>query len=625
MDIYSKIGAKVFELTSQKKQEWENAKRIVDETHTLSEEEIEEKKRKIAELETKQKELKAAIDIDCTKSDWIKTESKLAHDVAMAKENLRKATENVESEEFKKKELRVKDWYATIEARQWMVDTKNAKELQLRQKKTLEQLAIQFSAILGGQKHAEMEAKEIAEKIKIIDKFLDSENDKSVVYENTQTIEGLLTTISDGRIAIAKCNGDIENENKSLSKILIPAHESSISNAKSAKESLEKEEAEVRKQEEEVTALNLQELRKQYVVAKELLGNIATAKERIETLATAKDRKETLRKRLAEQFSTINEKRQMASEMIGPIHDAEIKMNERKECLDKQKDTIDKFASTLRLKLRRGDTCPVCCQKIENDLPHEEYLSVLISGLQNAYDDAEKQHNYLVQEKTKLDAEIKTESNAYERDLKEFNEEKSVASSEQKAQEACKVCGIDKLDGTTLSHLDALEVSTNSLKAELDTRIKEGETRENAVKKMRTGLDLKRKKLETLLEKVQNTEKAVNECKARINTAQTLVSTKKREVEMAEQKVRGLIAGSWNIDWNDSPKEFSEALAQATKTYNSSLQKKQTLISKQNTLETNNKNIASVVDSILEAMPDWKNLEVSDNSQIVNLLDKANG
>jgi exonuclease SbcC len=46
VDIYSRIGAKVFEVTNQKKQAWEESKRLVDGVLTLSAEEIAAKKEK---------------------------------------------------------------------------------------------------------------------------------------------------------------------------------------------------------------------------------------------------------------------------------------------------------------------------------------------------------------------------------------------------------------------------------------------------------------------------------------------------------------------------------------------------------------------------------------------------
>lgn len=632
VDIYSKIGAKVFELTNKRKQEWEEAQRIVEGTHTLTEEEIEARKKQIAELEARHKALKTASEKDGAKREWIKTDATLAQHVTHAADDLRKASEIIESEAFKEKESTLKDWNATIDARRWMTEAHKAKDAQTHQEKVLDKLAAEFALILGGQQYAEKEAVRIAQEIEAIENFLDEEKDKAAVYENAQTIAGLLTTISHGRNAITKGNGEIEKANRSLAEILIPAHNHALNEARSAKDALNTEEAVVKQQEDEVTALNLQELRRKHDTAKDLLANIRTAKERIELLAAVKEQKETTRKNLAERLEAIREKKLQSEQMDAPIHDAEIKMNVRKEDLDKQKDTVDKFASTLRLKLHKGDTCPVCLQKIEHELPHEEELSVLVDGLQKAYDKAEKEYKDLIQARTRLDAEVSSESKAYDRDRKAYEADKSVDAAEERALIACKACGVETIGSsdslernTALSSLHALEVSTNAHKEELALKIKEGEAKENAVKKLRMELDAKRRKVESLSEKVQNTEKAVIDCKGQINTARTLVDAKQNEVDGAEQKVRELVAGSWSVDWNESPIEFGKALSLAAKAYSASSLKKQELSSKQNTANTNNQNVAAMIDRIWSALPFWKNLEASQTFQVDNLLEKATG
>lgn len=66
-------------------------------------------------------------------------------------------------------------------------------------------------------------------------------------------------------------------------------------------------------------------------------------------------------------------------------------------------------------------------------------------------------------------------------------------------------------------------------------------------------MEEKRKSIETLAAKVLETEKSLNECKARISTAEALIASKKDEIANAMQKASELIVGSWQIDWVESP------------------------------------------------------------------------
>ena len=623
VDVYSKIGAKVYELTDQKKKEWEDAKRIVEGIRTLSAEEITEKQEALSVLDNQYMEIKAGSDKDVTKRDWLQKDIELTKGKNDASEALRIANEAVQNEDFKQKEQIIKDWNATIDVRLWMTEVKKASITQEAQRKALAELSETYSVLSGGQKYAENEVGKIEAEIKQIEAFISAEADKVSVYENAQTIVGHLNTIDEGREAIKKSQTDIESENKKLTEELTPVFEKAKEDAKNAKDAFEQEEAEVKAKEDVVMALNLPEQRYKRDAAKELLGKITTAKERIETQETAKFQHEATRKNLAEQKQALDEKIAKSAAMDAPIHDAKIKMDVRKEDLDKQSDTVNKFASTLRTKIQIGDICPVCRQEIKSALPQEEELAALVGNLKNAYEIAEKEHKELVVAKVKLDAEIKTELKTYERDLKAFNEDKSVANAELKALDACKACGIEKLESPTLSALSTLEESISKTLGVLNAKIKDGETQETEAKKLRKVLEAKRKNVETLAVKVSEAEKAMTKCKGRIITAEALVSSKKGELENAMQKASELIAGDWQIDWKESPKEFATTLISSARSYNSKVQKKQTLAGNLETAKGNVENVQNVMVTILSAMPSWNDIEPS-VGKVENLLTRAN-
>jgi len=632
VDIYSKIGAKVYETTELKKKEWEDAKRIVEGTRTLTDEEIDERQEALSALDDRYKEMKAGSDKDVAKRDWLTKEAELTrrrNDAAVA---LSIANEAVESEDFKRKEQTVKDWNATIDARLWMTEAQKASIEQVAQRKALEKLAGTFAELSGGEIFAENEVGKIDAEIRELEAFVSAEMDKARVYDNAQTIVGHLNAIVNGREAIKKSEAAIKKESGKLTDELAPAFEKAKEDAQRAKRVFEEEEREMRAKEEAVAVLNLPALRERRDAAKDLLGKIATAKERIETLAAAKTQQEETRRSLVERKVALDAKAEKAAAMDAPIHDARIRMEVRKEDLDRQSDTVHKFASTLRTKLKVGDVCPVCRQEIRSVLPQEKDLSALVGGLKNAYEEAEKEHKRLVDAKVKLEAEIKTEWKAYERDVKAFDEDRSVPDAEQKALEACKVCGLEKLAGpglveweaSTLSALDSLEKSTAETIGVLELRIKAGETQETEVKRLRKVWEAKRKSVETLAAEVPVTEKAMNECKSRISTAEAIAATKKEEVDHAIQRASELIAGNWQFDWMVSPKEFASALTSAAKEYNSRVQKKLALTGKLDTAKAYVESVQNVLNTILSTMPSWTGVVADDVAEIENLLTKAN-
>ena len=225
VDIYSKIGAKVYELTDHKKKEWEDAKRIVEGTRTLTDTEIAEKQEALSALDNQNKEFKEGSDKDVAKRDWLNKDCELAKGRNDAANALRTANEAVESEDFKLREQTVNDWNATIDARLWMTEADKALCSQKKQTETLEALVGAYSTLLGGQKYAANEVDSIDAEIKGIEAFVSAEADKASVYENAQTIVGYLNVVDDGRKAVQKGRTDIASENKKLTDELTPAYE----------------------------------------------------------------------------------------------------------------------------------------------------------------------------------------------------------------------------------------------------------------------------------------------------------------------------------------------------------------------------------------------------------------
>ena len=138
VDIYSKIGKKVFDVTGQKKKEWETAQQKIEGVSTLKEEDIAAKKEEIARYDALLEQVKKAGEGDKAKLQWIKTDADLEKAVATATQEHQQAHAIVEGDDFKKKEALVHQWNATIEARNWLGAMKAAEESIAKGKKQIE-------------------------------------------------------------------------------------------------------------------------------------------------------------------------------------------------------------------------------------------------------------------------------------------------------------------------------------------------------------------------------------------------------------------------------------------------------------------------------------------------------
>ena len=141
VDIYSKIGAKIYAQTELRKQDWTKAKLIVDSMRTLSDEEIEQRNVRLSALDNQQKEIREAQAKDVYKRDWIDADQQLSNNVSDAANRLREATAVINGETFKQQETIVNDWNATIDARAWMTNVAEASKEINKQEKELNGLA----------------------------------------------------------------------------------------------------------------------------------------------------------------------------------------------------------------------------------------------------------------------------------------------------------------------------------------------------------------------------------------------------------------------------------------------------------------------------------------------------
>lgn len=467
VDIYSKIGIKVFEVTGQKKTEWEQAQQKIEGIHTLTDEEMAAKKEEMAGYETLLEQVRKAVEEDKTKLQWIKTEVELTKAVSDADNALLQARAAVESDIFKKKETLVRQWNATIEARNWLAAMKRAEE-----------------------------------------------------------------DISKAKKKIQECENTISIESKKLAETLLPAFEKAQKNADDAQASFEKQAEALKTQETELAELHLPERRKEQEKAKELLRNIALTFDRIEAYHKEKERNANTAAALKEAKEGIEEKLKESAAMEPLIHDTKVKMEDRKTLLDKQSDTIDKFAQTLRQKLQVGDLCPICRQEIKSELPHEEELAQLVGELRKAYTEAESAYQDLVSKKNKLDAEIKAAKDSYQKGKEAFDKDNSVQMAKQKVIEACRACGIETIDEETPKKLISLKEDTATKLQELETNIAEGAAKEEHIKTQRDDLEQLRKKWEQLKRTVQKAQQDISDCKGKIAIAEEV----KKNMELVQLK-----------------------------------------------------------------------------------------
>lgn len=612
---YTQIGKKVYEITSQKKTDWEEAKALAsdkgldDESLANLKEEIGVLQKQIETSTTQQKSVDA-------KLEWLDTEKKLEKKKQDAEKAVKTALEKTESEEFKQKETTVAQWKATVEARANVIAFGEAQKKAEKEETQKVTNAKEFQRLLNGNAfnlNAQQENQKALQEVK---DFLNEHSSKEAIYDQVEGIAVRLQQIYDDRKSIKEEEQKVADNKKLLTKL--------TDNFTKAEKVLNEEKAKIKtaekslkEKEDELAEMKLKDLRSQKEEAKTMLLNIKSAKECIENLSTAQVNSEKKRKELQDQAEKIKTAEDEATAQEKPIAEAKGKMGACEVQLNLMKNTVDKWAKTIRHDLHVGDICPVCQQKIESELPHEEFLEDLYETAKQQYNDAKSGYDELNNALIKLQASIKVKKEVYERDKKSFDEDTSVADAKNKVSTAYKLCGISEECVDVPKLLDEKETANKDAVARLQKRIDEGEQKEEVIKKERRDIQVKRTNVEGKLQPEYDKSKQLKEkCEDEISHSKTIIKNTQQQIdENVEEVVKHIDAQ----EWDENPFEFAVKLKKNATKYNKSKQKK-------TALETENKNLDIIIkqfgetkDVILNMMPEWNEMEATSADSVENL------
>lgn len=624
MDIYTKVGKKVYEITTQKEQLWKEANEKIENTPTLSDEDIANKQKEIETILASHHATKVRIDSNTTKRNWLKTNADIAAAIAATQTDYQRATATIASNDFREKENLVKQWDATIEARNLMTSIQKAESDRAVQQRALLMLQSDLTAVLNGLAYEEQHQQQIAAQLKAITQQIEQEKAHAAVYEQSQTIVGHLAVIADGRAKVVSCRQVIASENEMLCSKWVPARDHAQQQLDGAVKAFELQERALKTDEEALAALHLSTMRQQRDAAVLLLQNISTAQNHIEMLANERNRRALLAESIQKSEAELAEKRLLSDRLVPQIHDAKGKTEAHKEVLERMNDTVEKFAISLRQRLQLGDICPVCQQKITSTIPHEDQLAAMVNAQREAHREAEGAYQALVEKKNRLDAEIIATSKSLEQARTSLKNDTTIETLTQKAMAACTACGIATLDGHTLDALSQLNAQTETAKNHLAAKIADGEQRESAIATQRKAIDKARGALEHQKEGVLKAQQDIEKCQGRIREQEMLVRDKTEETAKAEVLAAHLITGQWSIDWHAEPQEFSALLREMATAYQRNIQNQQALDAQLQKTTQGLQTAHEVIDDIFLQMPSWATMGAEHAEPLPNLLKRAN-
>ena len=600
VDAYSRIGAKIFEQTVEKKKIWEDSQQKIEGIQILNDEEIAQKSNQLQQLDEQSQQIKNTLEKEQKKLRWIQQEQDIRQRKEQAKEDLAHVKAIAESDETQQQEQTIALWNHTIEARAKMNEAASCAKTILQQEAQLQSLEQTFRQIQGAQSYELQQEQTIALSIRNIDDNLAQEAPKVHLYENAQTLNTLIESFLKNKKDAANNLQYANQIKKELSTQYLPKLEKSKTMLEECQKTYNQQVIKAQEAETELEQLYLPQLRQQQESLKTLLNDIQAAKNLLELLHEEQNRHVLSKENLVQLQNSIQEKEKQLQVLTQESHDAEIRKNALQLAYEKQRESINKWAKSIRMKLQIGDTCPVCQQRIESTLPHEDNIDALVVEAEKLYKDAENEYNKILTSQNALDADIKALKNSLANEQKVFAKcSESLAKATQKAQEAAK----------KIPEGENGEAQTRANLEKVSAQIAEAEAKEKEAKKLRTLRDQKLQEYEVLRNGMLAAQQKVDDTQHRIEVIEAQISLQNKTSEKALQDIHLLIgeAGnlSWQNDWHTMLTEFGKEVEDGAITYKMNTEKQQKLVAELKQFEEGNKNLAAALDAIIKLMPTW--------------------
>lgn len=623
MGIYSKIGSKIFELTSIREKNWQRAKEKLDGIEIFSEEQIDNLNNKILiidkEIEKIQKERKE----DEDKRDWIKNFESITRNLEVLKLDLQKCIETTLTEEFLKKEKLLKDWNTSIDARGLMTSRDKNDDILTTEKNRLDTLKKEYEIILKGINNEVKNKLTYEKELQQLLGYFDLVKNKEKTFINSESIVIYLKSIDSSRKNIKIEKNKIEsylNKIKDLEK-------ESEEKKKLIKELNEKNN-ELDQQRKlkviEIEAAGFNMLTKSFQLNEENINNLKLIKEKVlyylNNKGKLQDDKNSLEKIIKTQISKEEDKVILEKDVLKAYEKEKI----TKDIYEGQKDTVDKFAVAMRSKLKIGSHCPVCQQIILNSFTEESELSNLINKYKKEWIEAEERRKFLESNLKTLSAEIEASKNIVKDKYKEIsNLEKELSDKAQALESECSRMRIEFHDENILFEIDTLLQTKEIEKHNLEIKLAEAEKLQTTLKRLNVTYDANREEFETTKEKWQKIDDSIKDITSKLELSNAFMRKENEKIKESESNIKELTEKEWNEGYLEDPKKSIEELEINSKEFINNTNKKNLL---EKSIEEEDNLISMILEStdkITEKVKDWKDLDTKEAVQVKNLSKRS--
>lgn len=618
-EIYSEIGAGIYAITKEKRTDYENQNRKLEGIHILTDEETAEINEAISALNTEISGNTLQKNTAALKHNWLKRQTELILDLEKQQKAWETKKEQQQSDDFRQKELLIRDWSNTADARNWFFSLKQQQRQQESNIQQAENLKANFIRLNNGCIWLKESMKEQQAKLLLAEEYLETHAPLLPMFEQSQSIITDLNAILSSHSRITAYEKQIEELTRQQ-----PAREQERTDKENDFNLKNKEnqtkQLEIDRLNAQLASMNRSALQEKKVTLETTRENLLKAqnalmvlKEKQEALDAAKEYEKSLDKKLQSCKSRY-------AELKTGFDNQKKAYDDIRTLYDKQKEAVEEWAKEARARLSVGDSCPVCGQKIKSLYKDEDFQSVL-APIRQSLEAKEKEYKEAEQA---LNGN-RTESKTYEdmmanSRLSTEKAQKGYDLACTEAQNKCNCCHIPDISDSTKEVLERL-IMENRLDFEnINARLNEVQTLANHISRLQHQKDEYQKVVEIARKAFDAIDKNLTGLKNDITNKCSLKENEKEIIHTTLERVNPLILwDEWQTEWNSSPATFIERLQKSAGNYKLA-QNRQTEL--KNAIALIGKELESISATrkiICDTFPEWKNLPIGEKQEIKNL------
>ena len=502
---------------------------------------------------------------------------------------------------------------------------KNTEEIGKQQTK-ISQLQKEYSHILSGVGYIQQQVSETSKQISALENLIQAEASKAPVYQEQPAIAAHVTTILNNT---SKRTQYLSNQNKKAQELTPKNNE--LTNAKkeadAAEDALKNHLEDQKKLDEQLEKADLPTKRRQKDEkireknAVEILSNDVQALENTDNQITEKRKR---LQKIEQELAQLDEDKEQKTKHQEQANSTLLEAERKKQVWA---DTINDWAKAMRQKLQVGDICPVCRQQVT----HIEVESLLDQKYQKAveeYNKAKKDADDITSKIAEIDANIKAKTKEQKDKQSEIQkQEKDIANLQDYCKSQCEKYQIAYSDdiATTKTHIQEYITQADAEIKALEETIEKGEQIEKQLRESNN-------KLNKLQEDKDKKEKRFNEIKEQINTINTEITILKNNVQSCEENINTastkihqfLQDTTWQHDWKIELEDFAQELKDASEKYQNNKKELSEAQQLKQQYETSLSSIQDQIDKLLELYPEWKQIVATDQTSIPDIQNNVN-